>query len=65
MNYYRQPIAIGTARCSITGELYEYPIWSDEDIAEGENLLNKILEGAEENEVKPDYYIKEFLIGEE
>jgi len=44
---------------------YEYPIWSDEDIAEGENLLNEILEGAEENEVKPDYYIKEFLIGEE
>jgi len=65
MNYYKQPIAIGTARCSITGELYEYPIWSDEDIAEGENLLNEILEGAEENEVKPEYYIKEFLIEEE
>jgi hypothetical protein len=62
MNYYRQPIAIETFRCSITGQLYSYPIWSDEDIAEGQNLLNEILEGAEENGVKPEYYIKEFLI---
>jgi hypothetical protein len=65
MNYYRQPIAIATARCPITGELYEYPIWSDEVIAEGKNLLNEILEGAKENGVKTGYYIKEFLIEEE
>ena len=65
MNYYRQPITIETARCPITGELYEYPIWSDEDIAEGENLLNEILEGAKENGVKPEYYIQEFLVEEE
>jgi len=65
MNYYRQPIAIGTARCSITGVLYDYPIWSDEDIAEGEKLLNEILEGAKENGVKPEYYINEFLTEEE
>lgn len=65
MNYYRQPISIETARCPISGILYEYPIWSDEDIVEGQNLLNEILEGAKESEVKPEYYIKEFLVEEE
>jgi len=37
------------------------PIWSDEDIAERDALLDKILEGAKEHDVNPEYYLKEFL----
>jgi hypothetical protein len=60
MKYYKQPIKIGTYICPTTGYLVEYPIWSDDDIAEGNALLDKILQGAKENGVNPQYYIQEF-----
>jgi hypothetical protein len=40
---------------------YERPIYSPEDIAEGNALLEKILQGAEENNVDPAYYMMEFM----
>lgn len=64
MTHYKQPIAIGTYICPDTGYLVDYPIWSDEDIAEGTKFLNEILEGAKKNKVNPEYYLKEFLTEE-
>jgi hypothetical protein len=61
MTYYKQPIGIGTYICPISGFPVEYPIWSDEDTAEGNTLLDKILQGAKENDVNPQYYIQEFM----
>ena len=64
MNNYKKPIAIGIGICPHTGHRVEYPIWSDEVIAESKKILNEILEGAKNNGVKPSYYLKEFLIEE-
>ena len=61
MTYYKQPIGIETFACPITGHLVEYPIWSDDVIEEGNALLEEILQGAEENDVNPKYYIQEFV----
>jgi len=61
MTYYKQPVQIETYICPISGYPVEYPIWSDNEIAEGDALLNEILQGAEENNVKPQYYIQEFI----
>ena len=58
---YRQPIRIETYTCPFTGYLCEMPIWSDNDIAEGNALLEEILQGAEEHDVNPKYYIQEFV----
>ena len=58
---YRQPIRIETYYDSETGMYYDSPIYSPEVIAEGNALLDKILQGAEENDVNPRYYIQEFL----
>jgi hypothetical protein len=58
---YRQPIRIETYYDSETGMYYERPIYSPEDIAEGNALLEKILQGAEENNVDPAYYMMEFM----
>lgn len=60
-DYYRQPLRIVTYTCPVSGRLCEMPIWSDEDIAERDALLDKILEGAKEHDVNPEYYLKEFL----
>jgi len=61
MTYYKQPIDIKVEICPITGDKYEYAIWSEEDISEGNVLLEEILQRAEENNVKPQYYIQEFI----
>ena len=61
MTYYKQPIDIKVGICPLTGAKYEYAIWSEEDISEGNVFLEEILQGAEENNVKPQYYISEFV----
>ena len=61
MTYCKQPLRIEIAVCPFTGCLFEYPVWSDDDIDEGNALLDEVLQGAKENNVKPQYYIQEFV----
>jgi len=58
---YRQPIRIETYYDSETGMHYEHPIYSSKVYAEVDALLNEILQGAEDNDIDPEYYIREFM----
>jgi hypothetical protein len=56
-----QPLRIGLSYCSETNSYSEYPIYSSKVYAEADALLNEILQGAENNDVGPEYYIREFM----
>jgi hypothetical protein len=56
---YHQPIRIEVDYDPEYG-YSERPVYSPEAYAEADALLNEILQGAEDNGVKPEYYIAEF-----
>jgi hypothetical protein len=58
---YHQPIRIEVHYNSKMDSYIECPVYSPEAYAEADALLNEILQGAEDNGVKPEYYMKEFL----
>jgi hypothetical protein len=56
---YHQPIRIEVDYHA--GCYSERPVYSPEAYAEADALLNEILQGAENHDVKPEHYIREFL----
>ena len=57
---YHQPIRI-EVDCHPEHEYFERPVYSPEAYAEANALLDKIIQGAKDNNVKFGYYIQEFL----
>jgi len=57
---YKQPIRIEVDYRPEYG-YSERPVYSLEAYAEANALLNKIIQGARDNDVKFGYYIREFL----
>ena len=58
---YHQPIRIEVHYNSEMDSYIECPVYSPEAYAEADALLNEILQGAKDNDVKFGYYIQEFL----
>jgi hypothetical protein len=58
---YHQPIRIEVNYNSEMDAYIERPVYSPEAYAEANALLDKIIQGAKDNDVKFEYYIREFL----
>ncbi len=59
-NGYVQPERIDVYYDEEHNSYFETPVWSEIDIERGELILEEIIEGAKENNVSPEYYIREF-----
>ena len=58
---YKQPIRIEVHYDPEIDAYFERPVYSPEAYAEADALLNEILQGAKDNDVKFEYYMREFL----
>jgi len=58
---YKQPIRIEVHYDPQMDAYFERPVYSPEAYSEANALLDKIIRGAKDNDVKFGYYIQEFL----
>ena len=58
---YHQPIRIEVHYGPERDAYFERPVYSPEAYAEANALLDKIIQGAKDSNVKFGYYIQEFL----